>query len=711
MFQRRLILLIAFWLRALAILIARLVWLQIDSADEYQQASRKLLETSPRWLNTVRGSIYDRRGQVLAEDRPDFTVCFHYEFTRLYDDRFWEYQRYQYLKQEINRDRDDAEVKAYLNEKFGSQCRKAEQLLVDLAEICQLSLDALNEHIKRINDNIYILRASRARRLWYKRQKMKYRPASNAQEILADFSRILPENASRLEWLYRKTDILEMNEPQRAFSVSKEIALLVEERFVGANLTDSRSADRPVTVVPSKARYYPYNAAACHLIGQIGPVPHDWLQKRRPRQKPPEPNQLGDYYLNDRRGDWGIERVFEKQLRGRRGWEHKNIDRNPITPRIDPIFGSDVKLTIDIKLQQDIRNILVSAHDLEGAQKQKPAYRGAAVVIDVPTGQVLAMVSVPEFDLNTYYQKDHYKSINDPNDPDKRRMNRALSVPYQPGSTIKTAMLLGALRHGIVTENTTIDCFEQNKWWAGSPSHIYNHGAIGSVEAIQRSCNFYFIKIGRQWGPASTVNWLKQCGFGKKILTWPPHTPENEVRLALRETRGYLAPLDPARSRKLPTEYHLRFMSIGLNPLKTSVLHMAQNAATIARHGTYLAPSLVLNPKPAPISFPIASPAQAKIVQNGMYAAINQRGGTAYEAFHPLPWPKEQVELFGKTGSTDYSLFVCYARTPAGQCLTLAVLAEVEANGGEVAAPLARRILLACAEHEYLPPVPSGETP
>jgi hypothetical protein len=91
-----------------------------------------------------------------------------------------------------------------------------------------------------------------------------------------------------------------------------------------------------------------------------------------------------------------------------------------------------------------------------------------------------------------------------------------------------------------------------------------------------------------------------------------------------------------------------------------------------------------------------------------MRAVIYDWGGTGYEAFHigdasEVPWDEKEVQLYGKTGTTNYTVFACYAKARDGRCLAMAVVAEVEADGSEVAAPLARDILLECAKEGYLP--------
>ncbi len=700
MFQRRLKIFIGFWLIALAILAARLVWLQIIDAPKYASEAGKLLERSPRWLETVRGTIYDCKGRPLARDAGSYQICLSYKLMRFYDERFWQYQRLAYRQK--HKSKTIKEQNQYINEKYLPKYRESQKLLAELAKICQVKTTEIVTKIHKINQNIYILRANRARRKWYRDHKLPVVPVKNAQGVVEDLQRIVPDKNERLARIYQ-LDVLEMTIPQPVLTVSRNQAFAVEDRLVGQSLMGGRlpyqatnKADRPIMVTINKIRKYPWHSAACHILGQMGPV---LKPKSRPRTVPPTVQDLSDYYLGDRRGAWGIEKLFENRLRGRRGWEQRNKEGKVIT-RIDPVYGHNVKLTIDIKLQKAVQDIL------NGNNDTKQRYHAAAVVIDVDTAGILAMVSTPGFDLDKYYLKDQYKLVNNPADPDKRITNRALSVNYQTGSTIKPSMLMGILQAGLINENTIFDCDKANVWWQGPPYDIENHGPVSPIEAVQHSCNFFFIKVATLMGPARTVNWLHTVGFGRRILAWPATVSPARAISSFHETPGHVCPI----GRTIPSEFDLRFIGIGRGALDGSVLQMANSAATIARNGIFINPRLIITPACPVKRIALASANNIDIVQRAMYAVINKPGGTAYQAFEPLPWDENVVKLYGKTGTTDNSIFICYARPAAGlgRCIAIAVLAEVNEHGSAVAAPLTRRILLALADYNYLP-VPAAQ--
>ena len=121
--------------------------------------------------------------------------------------------------------------------------------------------------------------------------------------------------------------------------------------------------------------------------------------------------------------------------------------------------------------------------------------------------------------------------------------------------------------------------------------------------------------------------------------------------------------------------------------------------------GEFVRPGIIFSPDLGHHCEPIASLANARLVQQAMRNVIYDRAGTAYRAFQPVPWPEEQVRLYGKTGSTGKSLFGCFAKADDGRCLAIAIVVETDQTGSAVAAPLARDILIACSEAGYLPEV------
>ena len=724
-FHRRLKILIGFFGLAVAVLIFRLVWLQIWNGADYAEQARTALDRPGRMLDTVRGTIYDCRGRVLALDRPTFDLRLHYRFTRLYDDRFWQIERAVRFPGDPPRGMPLSDAHGYLRRQFSIESRalrqaspdelvgperireivmaKADTLLNELAATCDVSNKQLRDAMADINDRIYFMRTDRARRVHCLEQQLPIDPEVNrASEIKADFERLVPEPHRQLKLIGAdNTRIAEMNESHIALpDITEDVALAVQETFVGSLLPSGRRR-RPVSIEIGKTREYPYRDVACHLIGQLcradpEPVPQ-LAESESPSQK-----HLSAYRLDDRTGAWGTEYTFESLLRGRsRGWVRHDIDGNEIE-RIEPANGRDVTLTLDIELQAAIQRLFETGGHIGGAVQR--GYIGGAVVIDVPTAQLLAAVSVPTFDLNSYYHTDQYRLVV-LELPEFYSTNRALSMPYQPGSTIKPTTLLGTLQRALIHTDTLINCHPDNVWWSGPPTAIHSLGPIAAREAIKRSSNFYFIELAeKRLGPAAFQQCLKDAGFGCRILAWPPDPYAEKAVRGFRETAGHTMPVGRGPSGSV-SNAELRFMGIGRGALDGSLLQIANSVATIARGGLMVPPTLVRSPVSEPLSQAtrLATPETAEVVRAAMASVLAEPGGTAYNTIPVLEhWP--DVTVFGKTGSTEYSIFACFARAADGRCLALAVLIEEELFGSELAAPLAGEILKSCADFGYLPP-------
>jgi penicillin-binding protein 2 len=697
MFQRRLKFFIIFLSGLVGILIFRLGWLQIVEGQRYQELTQEALELPGQGIDTVRGTIRDCRGRILAIDLPSYELYLHYKLTRLYDDRFSQYLQLQWEGQAPRTEKEAKKLKETQQE-LKEQLEQADAWLVELADICGVGLSELGEAIRRINDNIYILRSDRARRRYYEQKGLGRAEAVNAEAIERDLQEKIPDGAERLEWIFdRQSDVWEMTVAQRAVSVSEDAALMIEERIVGSSLRSGRE-QRLISIRTGKRRQYPFGDAGCHIIGQLQPV--SALASRLNGTKTPTLEDLEAPQLGDRTGEWGVERLFESRLRGRRGWVRYDREKELID-RIEPVQGSDVRLTIDIELHRLIQGIF------EGDNEENKFYQGAAVVIDVPTAQIRALVSAPTFDLNSYYQRENFNLINeigDYRDPTKRKRNRALSENYMPGSTIKPTLLLEGLENDYLRAIEDYQCQAgampemPASWWCWQ----HGHGPTDAHKAILKSCDYYFVDLGEKMGPDEVLDWLGQAGFGRRILAWPEGVSSQQSYRAFFETAGNVKPIGSSK----PSVAQLRFMSVGLGALDGSIVQIANSMATLGREGVFSSVSLVAEPEtvvePVRIS---KAPEHIRTVREGMKAVVYDLGGTGYEGFNPAPWPQEQVCIYGKTGSTEFSLFAGYARAKDGRCVAFAVVVEDPGGGGKVAAPIARRVLEACGQTGYLPRV------
>lgn len=451
------------------------------------------------------------------------------------------------------------------------------------------------------------------------------------------------------------------------------------------------------SVRPNLKRWYPQGSAACHIIGLTGEVnkqemkrlnlsenQDDWLARARK-----------NYHYGDAIGKSGIERACERILRGRRGYVRivNGGDEKIVDAKVLAANGRDVTLTLDIELQKELMNLLPADKN------------GCIVVLDVPTGEILAMVSKPVYDLNAFGRDCRSLFHDRRHRIDLPLLHRAIAKPYPPGSSAKPLSALAALAEGIITTQTTFLC----RGYLYNPGafrcfHGHAHGQLSVVEAIRKSCNVFFYNVGEKLGPQRMGKWFGKFGFGVAPGTGLP-----------QERSGRLPPPDAPW-------VEARFMAIGQGITEATPLQVANAMAAIARGGRFLSPALVRRHGPQQVVRELDIPASAlAAVRRGMYEVVNVRGGTAYRVFHQAGAEPLETEVCGKTGtatthnqmldgqvvnSGDTAWFCGFApyRNPRIAFAVVVEYIDEGATGGRVAGPVARRVIRACKRRGYLRP-------
>ena len=376
-----------------------------------------------------------------------------------------------------------------------------------------------------------------------------------------------------------------------------------------------------VEISASHVRAYVGGPAVGHLLGEMSEVDADDIQN-----DPLVDDDMARYRPRDMRGVRGAEAVGEQVLRGRRGCVRQDSKGRQIGQPIEPVNGSTVRLSIDYALQQELYERLKAA-------VEATAFRtgGCAVLLHIPTGQVLAMVDYPSVDPSASARERVELAKDTARQP---LLFRAVREYYPPGSTVKPMLLAAALAEGLVTPQTTYTCYGQ--YSADDPDKLRCtgvHGAIAPVTAIQHSCNVYFYHVGERLGVSRSVDWMTRFGLGRLTGTGLPD--ERPGRLPTDTSRG-----------------SARYVGVGQGRIDVTPLQAANMVATIAS-GQYRPATIRLDdPEPRPaVDLPIPQDAW-QIVHEGMYKAVNEQGGTAYgDARGTLG--DQQYVLLGKTGSAE----------------------------------------------------------
>ncbi len=470
---------------------------------------------------------------------------------------------------------------------------------------------------------------------------------------------------------------------------------LTREEF--AILLESLPVESPVQVYVSTMRQYPYENAAAHLIGYVG---HSQLEVESDMPG----SDLKTFASKGSYGRNGVEKGFDELLQGKTGSEIWVVD--PSGYQVEPIQrkyptqGQDLYLSIDIDLQLAGER----GYDLYGD-------KGALVAIDIEKMEVLAMLSRPDYDLNStspFISNTVFKEISD----NKAWQNKALAGLYPPGSPFKLITAIAGLKSGVINPTTILECDGSHRVGGRNFPCMGVHGEIDLRTAIEKSCNEYFYRVG----VATGVDNLSREAIYLR-LNEPTHIDlPNETFRMLTPSREW------KKSRRGEPWYpgDTASLSIGQGALLVTPLQMAMTVASVAKNQVYSHPSilkqspkqLALRPAPKPLGLP---PDVHKAILEGMDRVVS-RTGTAGRAI------VEGVNIGGKTGTAqinngklELAWFVGFAPVENPK---IAVVALVEGQvlnqsfgGGVYAAPMARYIFEAYFEKhpEYLSPTEEAE--
>src|SRR3984893_2424676 len=488
-------------------------------------------------------------------------------------------------------------------------------------------------------------------------------------------------NASQLARHYR-------NDTEVPFSYIKDIDFPMMAKF------SEHDVGLPgVDIAIKPVGSYVYGALASHILGYVG-APDD-INKDEAKKY--------TFYQGDVEGKSNIEKSMDEYLRGKPGVRY--LRRNAkgtidgVLREDPPKQGANVFLTIDARIQAI------------ADEASRAVSRAGSVVIDPNNGNVLAMVSVPSFDPNSFIPsikaKDWQALRKDPADP---LVNRAISC-LPPGSTFKLITALGGLRKGLTNNKYNcgggVSCGDHFFQCWGRAMH-YSHGTLGLADAIKVSCDSFFYQYGNAAGIQSMDHIGKMLGIGE----------ESGLQLSGEQTGNMPGPewMQIHHPQERWSSAQTANVTIGQGYTIVSPLQLAMAYVAVANGGACYYPRLidkvlsqdgkpVVDEQGKPVSFAPrirsdlrreVTPEQIELVRKGLWKVVNEDGGTGGRA------RLKNVVVAGKTGTAqatergheeNVAWFVSFAPYDNPKYVVAVMVQGASGHGGEVAAPIATRIL------------------
>ena len=456
--------------------------------------------------------------------------------------------------------------------------------------------------------------------------------------------------------------------------VTPDIVSIIEEQ---------KSSYPGVVIEVTPIRDYSLKQEGAHTFGYVSEINDTELEKMKDQ----------GYKSGDIIGKFGLEKVYDKELRGENGGQQVEVDVSgkpvQILGRKEPVPGDDLELTIDIKLQQ------AAEKAVDDQLTQIGAHAAAAVVMNPQTGEILAMVSRPAFDPNLFAHGISSKDWNQLNNNPYHPMdNKTITGEYPPGSTFKIVTGTAALTEGVVTPDEQI--FDSGHHWI-IPKGNADGEALGWLNfrtALAHSDNVYFYEMGNRLGIDRLEKYARMFGLGQKTGIDLPY-----------EATGLVANRRYKEKNFDDGEWYLSetfdaAIGQGFNlvtPLQAAMV-MGEIAADGKRYKPHvvnriLAPdgSVVKEFQPELLSQLDVPEEDIKLVQDGLHDVTKY--GTAASSFRGFT-----VDIAGKTGTAensqgrDHGWFVAYGPFDNPN-IVVAVIVENGGYGSQSAVPIGRKIL------------------
>ncbi len=569
---------------------------------------------------------------------------------------------------------------------------KPNELLRRLTNLCdELGLE-LNDHFPVSQTKPYTYTTDDYPSKW----KDYFKKFLAAREWDSDIS--APQLVLRMRERYNIPDDWTEEEARRVISVRYELDLryctnlptyVLIEDIDSTSLAELTELNIPgMNVETSTVREY-HTTLAAHILGYVGKMDKDQYEKYKDK----------GYAMDAQVGQSGLELAFEEQLHGTDGMRETTIDSkgNVIEEHYvqEPVAGNNVELTLDLDLQQVAEKaledkILQLRETGSSSGTGKDAEGGAIVAMDVKTGRVLACASYPTYDINSYFKD--YNELKE--QEDAPLFNRVLQATYPPGSTYKLVTMIAAVDNNIIDRNYLIEDegvymrFADQAYFPRCMLYTSvgaTHGTLNPMQAIAKSCNYYFYEIGYLTGIDKIDEVGKAMGLGEETgIELPEKTgaranPETKARI-YEGSKGYWYGTDTVQA------------AIGQSENRYTPLQLCVYCSTLANRGTrYKATllsrvmssdyeQLLYKNEPEILGQLEISDEAYYIYTTGMHMTTLS-GGTASGAYRGY-----SIDVCAKTGTaehgslgSDHGAFMVYAPMDDPQ---IAVYMYVEKAGG-----------------------------
>lgn len=786
MFHRRLALLLLASLGVLGVLGLRLAHLTVVSHDTLRERAESRLVRST-WLPTRRGAILDRKGRVLASDRPAYELQVEYRVL----DGSWARREARTLARraiaeaglgrEALTDPLSTAFESALRSHLDTAWSRIAQIVgVEERELRDRAGDVV-ARVERMHDSI----AERRERREIDRLRRSERPLTTGH-----LESLRRQAGAPIAEQRRPHAVLEDITDRAAFELlraaERSITIVAELEYFGSfeatvdllpgvEVRDVSRRERPFerVVVEIDTSTFPgplrtaepielvVERSLDHLLGDIrGRVYAEDAQRRAEaigsdqefaaRALTADGTDLGQYRAGDRAGATGVESAREHDLRGLRGLRRTRVDTGDRT-ETGSRAGRDIRVTVDAALQARVAAILDPRLGLAVVQPWHEneflplgtKLAGAAVVLDVDSGDVLAMVSTPA-PFAPSAAGDDSAAPDDPEQPFgpgiDPNINRAISVPYPPGSISKALVAAEAERRGVYNPRSGIRCTGHYHPDNASAFRCWIYKRFGVThsddgrpvllpESLQVSCNIFYYTLGERLYQAAGRRGISDAyrrfglgaGFGFGV------GPEWPGSIAASISAGGERPINAGESRLL---------GIGQGPVDWTPMHAASAYAALARGGVQLPPRLYADTPPTDPELLGIEPATIGRIVEGLRKAVGEYGGTGYDmavdGVREVTFNAEGVSVWGKTGTAtappllhdfdgdgplertvvregDHSWYVVVVRgRRGGPSYAIAVIVEYAGSGGRVSGPICNQIVHALAHEGYLRGVPGG---